>query len=124
MGPCCSCSRGSTASSSSIPSDASRACSPERRPSISQAPRHRLFYAPDLIAGRLHDRRQRRGELGGVHCLKYGLTFHNVLELELVTVDGSATIGAESGDAAGLPLIALVCGSEGMLGVSSRSPCD
>ena len=55
---------------------------------------------------------------GGVHCLKYGLTVHNVLEVKLVTMDGTLlTLGAETGEAAGLNLLGVVIGSEGMLGV-------
>jgi glycolate oxidase len=55
---------------------------------------------------------------GGVHCLKYGLTVHNVLELTVVTMEGElTTIGSEALDAPGLDLLALMHGSEGMLGV-------
>jgi glycolate oxidase len=56
---------------------------------------------------------------GGVHCLKYGLTVHNVLALEIVTMDGERLmeIGGASLDAPGYDLLALLSGSEGMLGV-------
>jgi glycolate oxidase len=55
---------------------------------------------------------------GGVHCLKYGLTVHNILEIKLVTIDGELlTIGGQSLDASGYDLLALLTGSEGMLGV-------
>ncbi len=34
---------------------------------------------------------------GGVHCLKYGLTVHNIQQLEIVTMDGERlTIGGEA----------------------------
>jgi glycolate oxidase len=88
--------------------------------SISEAASpHGLFYAPDpssqlacTIGGNVAE------NSGGVHCLKYGLTFQNVLGIEFVTADGERiTLGAESGDAPGLSLLALACGSEGMLGV-------
>jgi len=53
-----------------------------------------------------------------VHCLKYGLTVHNVLAIKLVTVDGELIeIGGQTLDAPGYDLLALLIGSEGMLGV-------
>ena len=53
-----------------------------------------------------------------MHCLKYGLTVHNILELEVVTIDGDRiTIGAQTPDSPGYDLLALMTGSEGMLGV-------
>jgi len=78
-----------------------------------------LYYAPDpssqiacSIGGNVGE------NAGGVHCLKYGLTVHNVLELTVVTMDGElTTIGSEALDAPGLDLLALMHGSEGMLGV-------
>ena len=78
-----------------------------------------LFYAPDpssqiacSIGGNIAE------NAGGVHCLKYGLTVHNVLQLTIVTVDGDViTVGNEGLDSAGPDLMALVIGSEGMLGV-------
>ena len=78
-----------------------------------------LFYAPDpssqitcSIGGNIAE------NAGGVHCLKYGLTVHNVLQLTVVTVDGDIiTVGNEGLDSAGPDLMALVIGSEGMLGV-------
>ncbi|HSN71814.1 MAG TPA: FAD-linked oxidase C-terminal domain-containing protein [Steroidobacteraceae bacterium] len=87
---------------------------------ISQAAApHGLFYAPDpssqiacSIGGNVAE------NSGGVHCLKYGLTLHNLLEVELVTVAGETIVlGSEAGESAGLDLLALACGSEGMLGV-------
>ena len=80
---------------------------------------HGLFYAPDpssqiacSIGGNVAE------NAGGVHCLKYGLTVHNILKLEVLTVDGeSLTIGSEALDAPGFDLMALFTGSEGMLGV-------
>jgi len=78
-----------------------------------------LHYAPDpssqvacTIGGNVAE------NSGGVHCLKYGLTGHNLLEVRIATIDGEVlTLGSETGDAPGLPLLPLVTGSEGMLGV-------
>ncbi|MEA3276292.1 MAG: glycolate oxidase subunit GlcD [Pseudomonadota bacterium] len=80
---------------------------------------HGLYYAPDpssqiacTIGGNVAE------NSGGVHCLKYGLTVHNVLRIRLVTVDGELLeIGGERLDSPGYDLLALVIGSEGMLGV-------
>ncbi len=80
---------------------------------------HGLYYAPDpssqiacTIGGNVAE------NSGGVHCLKYGLTMHNVLRVKGYTVEGEAvSFGGESLDAAGLDLLALVIGSEGMLAV-------
>lgn len=88
--------------------------------SISEAVRHLgLYYAPDpssqiacSIGGNVAE------NSGGVHCLKYGLTVHNVLQLKVVSADGSLlTIGSEAQDSPGYDLLALMTGSEGMLGV-------
>src|SRR5438128_1099396 len=78
---------------------------------------HGLYYAPDpssqiacTIGGNVAE------NSGGVHCLKYGLTLHNVLRLRGLTIDGEPLeVGAEAPDAAGLDLLALAIGSEGML---------
>jgi glycolate oxidase len=78
-----------------------------------------LFYAPDpssqiacSIGGNVAE------NAGGVHCLKYGLTVHNVLQVTVVTVDGEIiTVGNGGLDSAGPDLMALIIGSEGMLGV-------
>ena len=78
-----------------------------------------LYYAPDpssqiacTIGGNVAE------NSGGVHCLKYGLTVHNILRLKVVTIEGDLlTIGAETLDAAGYDLLALMTGSEGLLGV-------
>jgi glycolate oxidase len=80
---------------------------------------HGLYYAPDpssqiacSIGGNVAE------NSGGVHCLKYGLTVHNVLGIKLLLVDGELVeIGGESPDAPGYDLLALLIGSEGMLGV-------
>jgi len=80
---------------------------------------HGLYYAPDpssqiacTIGGNLAE------NSGGVHCLKYGLTVHNVLALTLVTVEGDLLeVGGQALDAPGYDLLALLIGSEGMLGV-------
>jgi glycolate oxidase len=80
---------------------------------------HDLYYAPDpssqiacTIGGNVAE------NSGGVHCLKYGLTVHNVLRVRMVTMDGEiAELGSAALDAPGFDLLALVIGSEGMLGV-------
>jgi glycolate oxidase len=80
---------------------------------------HGLHYAPDpssqiacSIGGNVAE------NAGGVHCLKYGLTLHNLLAVEFVTPEGEiATAGGPGPDAPGLDLLPLLCGSEGMLGV-------
>jgi glycolate oxidase len=79
-----------------------------------------LYYAPDpssqiacSIGGNVAE------NSGGVHCLKYGLTVHNILELKVVTMDGELlTIGAAGPDAPGYDLLALLTGSEGMLAIT------
>jgi len=91
-----------------------------RNLSISEAAgRYGLYYAPDpssqiacSIGGNVAE------NAGGVHCLKYGLTVHNILRLEVVLIDGErVTIGSEALDSPGYDLLALLTGSEGMLGV-------
>ncbi len=80
---------------------------------------HGLYYAPDpssqiacSIGGNIAE------NSGGVHCLKYGLTLHNVLRVRGFTAEGEAVeFGSEALDAPGLDLLALVIGSEGMLAV-------
>jgi glycolate oxidase len=80
---------------------------------------HGLYYAPDpssqiacTIGGNVAE------NSGGVHCLKYGLTVHNVLQVRGFTVHGEPiTFGGRSLDAPGLDLLAVVHGSEGMLAV-------
>ncbi len=80
---------------------------------------HGMYYAPDpssqiacTIGGNVAE------NSGGVHCLKYGLTVHNILMLKVVTMEGELlSIGAETLDAPGYDLLALLTGSEGMLGI-------
>jgi glycolate oxidase len=80
---------------------------------------HGLYYAPDpssqiacSIGGNVAE------NSGGVHCLKYGLTVHNILALRMCTSEGEIVeIGADALDSAGYDLLALVTGSEGLLGV-------
>jgi glycolate oxidase len=53
-----------------------------------------------------------------VHCLKYGLTVHNVLGVKFLTMAGELiTLGGKTLDSPGYDLLALITGSEGMLGV-------
>jgi len=78
---------------------------------------HGLYYAPDpssqiacTIGGNVAE------NSGGVHCLKYGLTVHNVLGLRGFTIAGEPIVlGGEALDAPGYDLLALAVGSEGML---------
>jgi glycolate oxidase len=78
---------------------------------------HRLYYAPDpssqiacTIGGNVAE------NAGGVHCLKYGLTLHNVLRVRGLTMEGEAVeFGSHALDTPGLDLLPLVIGSEGML---------
>ena len=78
-----------------------------------------LYYAPDpssqiacTIGGNVAE------NAGGVHCLKYGLTVHNILELKVLTIEGDwLTIGSQAWDTPGYDLLALITGSEGLLGV-------
>jgi glycolate oxidase len=80
---------------------------------------HGLYYAPDpssqiacSIGGNVAE------NAGGVHCLKHGLTLHNLLGLEVLTASGEALrLGADTFTEGGADLRALVCGSEGLLGV-------
>src|SRR5499426_4017193 len=76
-----------------------------------------LYYAPDpssqiacTIGGNVAE------NSGGVHCLKYGLTVHNVLRVRGYTIEGEPIeLGSEAPDCAGYDLLALAVGSEGML---------
>ena len=81
---------------------------------------HGLYYAPDpssqiacTIGGNVAE------NSGGVHCLKYGLTLHNILKVRGFTVEGEPIeFGADALDNAGLDLLSIVVGSEGMLAVT------
>ncbi|WP_372599017.1 FAD-linked oxidase C-terminal domain-containing protein [Amphritea sp.] len=78
-----------------------------------------LYYGPDpssqiacTIGGNVAE------NSGGVHCLKYGLTVHNILSVEMITVEGDKILlGSDGLDSCGLDLMALITGSEGLLGV-------
>ena len=78
-----------------------------------------LYYAPDpssqiacSIGGNVAE------NSGGVHCLKYGLTVHNVLKVRMVSMDGEVIeLGSLAPDSAGPELLSVFVGSEGMLGV-------
>ncbi|MBV5298271.1 MAG: FAD-binding protein [Rhodoferax sp.] len=81
-----------------------------------------LYYAPDpssqiacTIGGNVAE------NAGGVHCLKYGLTLHNIVKVKGFTMDGEAvTLGSDALDTPGLDLLGVVIGSEGMLLVISE----
>jgi glycolate oxidase len=78
-----------------------------------------LYYAPDpssqiacTIGGNVSE------NSGGVHCLKYGLTIHNVLKARVITLEGEVLeLGSEAPEAPGPDLLSAYIGSEGMLGV-------
>ena len=78
-----------------------------------------MFYAPDpssqiacTIGGNVAE------NSGGVHCLKYGMTLHNVLKVRGFTAEGEPVeFGSDALDAPGLDLLAVIVGSEGMLAV-------
>ena len=82
-----------------------------------------FFYAPDpssqlacTIGGNIGM------NSGGAHCLKYGVTTNNLLGVKLVLVDGTVIeLGGKMLDAGGLDLLALVCGSEGQLGIITEA---
>jgi glycolate oxidase len=81
-----------------------------------------LYYAPDpssqiacTIGGNVAE------NSGGVHCLKYGLTLHNVLQVRGFMVSGEPVeFGSQALDAAGLDLLSIIVGSEGMLAVTTE----
>ena len=78
-----------------------------------------LYYAPDpssqiacTIGGNVAE------NSGGVHCLKYGLTVNNLLQVTIVTIEGEImTLGGAGLDEPGMDLLSLMVGSEGLLGV-------
>jgi len=78
-----------------------------------------LYYAPDpssqiacSIGGNVAE------NAGGVHCLKYGLTVHNIIKLKVLTIEGDElTIGCDALDSPGYDLLALLTGSEGLLAI-------
>ncbi|TFY97849.1 FAD-linked oxidase C-terminal domain-containing protein [Ramlibacter rhizophilus] len=81
-----------------------------------------LYYAPDpssqiacTIGGNVAE------NSGGVHCLKYGLTLHNVLEVRGFTVEGEpVTFGSRALDVPGFDLLSVAVGSEGMLAITTE----
>ena len=92
-----------------------------RNAAISEAAAaHKLYYAPDpssqiacTIGGNIAE------NSGGLHCLKYGLTVHNVLRVRGYTVEGDPVeFGSQALDSPGYDLLALAIGSEGMLAVT------
>ncbi|MDH5354969.1 MAG: FAD-binding protein [Gammaproteobacteria bacterium] len=91
-----------------------------RNLAVSEAVQHLgLYYAPDpssqiacSIGGNVAE------NAGGVHCLKYGLTVHNILGVKLILPNGELVIlDQQSLQSQGYDLLALIIGSEGMLGV-------
>ena len=91
-----------------------------RNLAISEAvAQHGLYYAPDpssqiacSIGGNVSE------NSGGVHCLKYGLTLHNILKVRAILMNGEVVeFGSLAPDAPGLDLLSIMVGSEGMLAV-------
>ncbi len=94
-----------------------------RNLAISEATQpHGLYFAPDpssqiacTIGGNVAE------NSGGVHCLKYGLTVHNIFAVRAYTIDGELLeIGGDALDAPGYDMLALITGSEGMLCVTTE----
>ena len=83
---------------------------------------HGLYYAPDpssqiacTIGGNVAE------NSGGVHCLKYGLTVHNVVKVKGFTIEGEEIeFGSDALDAAGYDLLSVIIGSEGMLAITTE----
>jgi glycolate oxidase len=83
---------------------------------------HGLYYAPDpssqiacTIGGNVAE------NSGGVHCLKYGLTVHNVVKVKGFTIEGDEVeFGSDALDAAGYDLLSIIVGSEGMLAITTE----
>ena len=83
---------------------------------------HGLYYAPDpssqiacTIGGNVAE------NSGGVHCLKYGLTVHNVIKVKGFTIEGEEVeFGSDALDAPGYDLLSIVVGSEGMLAITTE----
>ena len=83
---------------------------------------HNLYYAPDpssqiacTIGGNVAE------NSGGVHCLKYGLTLHNIVKIKGFTMAGEALeFGSDALDSPGYDLMSIVIGSEGMLAVTTE----
>jgi glycolate oxidase len=81
------------------------------------------YYAPDpssqiacTIGGNVAE------NSGGIHCLKYGLTTHNLLGIELALIDGERLrLGGKFASGGGLDLLSVACGSEGLLGVVTEA---
>ena len=83
---------------------------------------HGLYYAPDpssqiacTIGGNVAE------NSGGVHCLKYGLTVHNVVKVKGFTIEGEEIeFGSDALDGAGYDLLSVIIGSEGMLAITTE----
>jgi len=83
---------------------------------------HGLYYAPDpssqiacTIGGNVAE------NSGGVHCLKYGLTVHNVIKVKGFTIEGEEVeFGSDALDAPGYDLLSVIIGSEGMLAITTE----
>ena len=84
---------------------------------------HNLYYAPDpssqiacTIGGNVAE------NSGGVHCLKYGLTVHNIVKVKGFTIEGDEVeFGSDALDAPGYDLLSVIIGSEGMLAITTEA---
>ncbi len=82
-----------------------------------------FYYAPDpssqiacTIGGNVAE------NSGGIHCLKYGLTTHNLMGVELVLINGERVrIGGKHAGDCGLDILGVIAGSEGLLGVVTEA---
>ncbi len=82
-----------------------------------------FFYAPDpssqlscTIAGNI------AMNSGGAHCLKYGVTTHNLLGVKMVTAEGEVLdFGGPYYDPAGYDFLSIITGSEGGLGIVTEA---
>jgi len=82
-----------------------------------------FYYAPDpssqiacTIGGNVAE------NSGGIHCLKYGLTTHNLLGVEMALITGERLrIGGKFPGGGGLDLLGIICGSEGLLGIVTEA---
>ena len=83
---------------------------------------HNLYYAPDpssqiacTIGGNVAE------NSGGVHCLKYGLTVHNIVKVKGFTIEGEEVeFGSDALDTPGYDLLSVIIGSEGMLAITTE----
>ncbi|MBS1904341.1 MAG: FAD-binding protein [Bacteroidetes bacterium] len=82
--------------------------------------KHNLHFAPDPSSGAASSIGGNIAEnAGGPHCLKYGATAEHVLGAEVVLADGRIVWLGSEGESA--PLLSLMIGSEGTLGIVTKA---